>query len=97
VALGSYLFRFAPLLLLERAAIPQPVERALAYAGPSAMAALAASALLGDRDLTGSPTTSLVTAVALAVAAVLAMSRRPFLLAVGAALVVFAWLDAALL
>lgn len=97
VALGSYLFRFAPLVLLERVAIPQPLERALAYAGPSAMAALMASALLGNSDLTGTPTTSLVTVIALVVAGGLAMVRRPFLLAVGSALAVFALLDAAFL
>jgi branched-subunit amino acid transport protein len=90
VAVGSYALRLAPLVVLERVTIPHTVERALTYAGPAAMAALTVSALVHDRDVTASPTTVAIAVVALAVAGLLTVCRRPFLVAVGGGLATYA-------
>jgi len=96
VAIGSYLFRLAPLIVLERFTIPRTIESALTYAGPAAITALTVSAVLHG-DVTGSVGASAAATAALAVAGLLALWRRPFLVAVGAGLALYALLDIALL
>jgi branched-subunit amino acid transport protein len=93
VAVGSYVLRFVPLVALDRFTPPPVVERALSYAGPSAMAALTVGALAHQDHVTGSTAAALAAGTSLVVATLLTLRGRPFLVAGGAALAAFAVLD----
>ena len=46
--LGSYLFRISMVVLADRVAMPEPLERASAFVAPAAFAALAAGGLAAN-------------------------------------------------
>lgn len=89
--IGSYLFRYGPLVALERVTVPPVVERALRHAGPSTMAALAASSVAHQPPAGAGGMVAV--AVALAAATAAALLQRSFLVAVAAGLAVFGVLD----
>jgi branched-subunit amino acid transport protein len=94
VGAGSYLFRYAPVVALHRVSVPPLVERALSYAGASAMTAMLVSALV-HHGRTTSVVASVGAVCAVLVAGAVAMRKRSFGLVVlaglgtyGAALVI---------
>lgn len=92
---GSYLFRFAPLALLDRFTLPPTVERTLAYAGTAAMTALVVSAMVGHQRANGSAAT-VAGVVALGVTGWLTIRRRPFAFVVAVGIALYAVTSAAL-
>jgi branched-subunit amino acid transport protein len=88
VGLGSYALRYAPIVALDRVRLPAVVERALSHAGAAAMTALIASALM--QHLRSHQTVVDVGAlVAVAVAALVATTKRSFGVVVATGLVVY--------
>jgi branched-subunit amino acid transport protein len=91
IGLASYLFRLGPVMALSRTSLPASVDRALTYAGPSAMAALTVTAVAHQPHAdVASWSGSLL---ALGVGAAAALRKRSFLTAVAAGLLVYGgWL-----
>jgi branched-subunit amino acid transport protein len=83
IAVGSYLFRVAPLVLLDRIAVPRTVERSLGYAATSAMTALVVSSVV-QHQRTADAASSVAALMALGLAGWLAARKRPFAIAVAA-------------
>lgn len=92
---GSYLFRFAPLALLDRFTLPPTVERTLAHAGTAAITAMVVSAMVGHQRTNGSAA-AVAGVVALAVTGWLAIRRRPFAVVVAAGIALYAVASAVL-
>jgi len=94
IAIGgaSYLFRLGPLVALSRISLPTSVDRALGYAGPSAMTALTVTAVVHQYRTTDAVTT-LGALFALGIGGWLAVRKHSFLTAVTAGLALFGgWL-----
>ncbi len=81
---ATFLLRASFIAFLGDRQLPERVERALRYVGPSAFAAIAIPALLGDDGLAGAITPDARIIAALVAAAVIWKTRNmPATLAVG--------------
>jgi branched-subunit amino acid transport protein len=82
--LASYAFRSVPVLALTRVELPVGVERSLRHAGPAAMAAMGATAVLHREP--GEPVAVLVASVIAVALSMLLMHRGvrlPFIVGTG--------------
>lgn len=83
VGIGSYAFRFVPLLLVDRMALPPIVERGLRYAGPAALTALAIPMIVSGGSTADPALMARVLAVAVAIAVAARTRSLPLSVAVG--------------
>jgi branched-subunit amino acid transport protein len=88
VGLGSYLLRYAPIVAVQRLTIPPVADRALRYAGPSAMAAMTVGAVL-QHGRTHPPILAIGALLAVGVAAVVATRGRSFATVVVAGMAIY--------
>jgi branched-subunit amino acid transport protein len=89
IGLVSYAFRLGPVVVLQHLGLPDRVDRALTYAGPSAMVAITVSSITRHQANHGTPAT-VAAVVALVVAGGLAVRGRPLLAVVAAGTLVYA-------
>ena len=85
VGIGSYAFRWLPLALAGRRALPAAVEVRLRHASLAAVVALAVGPLRSP-TLTGTPDDALATSAALLAGAAAVRARRPMVVVVLAGL-----------
>jgi branched-subunit amino acid transport protein len=85
VGAGSYLFRYAPVAALHRVELPPFVERALSYAGISAMTAMLVGAVV-QHGRGHSIVANVGAVLAVLAATVVAMRSRSYALVVAAGL-----------